>query len=157
MDEYKTNYKTVENSIEAYGGYLEAVDFTIDDFGAIALSFNRDVIYDEDLVADFMPDYEQKDIEVAPTQDEINALTADFKANYNVRRLLSSSGATSDLWDRNVNSTKSIEDRIIVKLNEHEVFDETDEAKYNFTVSVTQLSTDKINLQVDFANPSLIG
>ena len=61
------------------------------------------------------------------------------------------------LWERKVDTTKSLEDRIKVVFNEGVVYDEFDQERYKFSYNITESYEDEIYFKVDFDNPSLVG
>ena len=97
----------------------------MDNYGLITIEFNRPLVYEESLVQEYMPDYKQKSIIVKPSQSEIDA----YKNSIKLRRLESETE-----WRRDVDTTKTMKDRIILRLNEG-VEDELAELKnFNYTI-----------------------
>ena len=48
----------MDRYVEAYGGYLEKEKMEMDNFGNMKIRFNRDIVYDELTVKEYIPDYE---------------------------------------------------------------------------------------------------
>ena len=67
MDNYIKSYPTVDRYIEAYGGELTASKPVFDHFGVFTIEFNRNLVFDKALVEEYMPDYEEPNIEVVPS------------------------------------------------------------------------------------------
>ena len=65
--DFKKNYGTVDRYIDAYGGQLKPTKVEIDEFGLITLQMNRDIIYEADMVRQYVPNYEQEIITVLPS------------------------------------------------------------------------------------------
>ena len=78
MDEYIANYDqyaTADNIINSYGGQLEVASINMDQYGELSIKFNRGVHYDQTMVEQYMPDYQEEEIVVEPTDEEILEVT----------------------------------------------------------------------------------
>ena len=61
----------MDRYVEAYGGYLEKEKMEMDNFGNMKIRFNRDIVYDELTVKEYIPDYEYEKITLMPSEEEL--------------------------------------------------------------------------------------
>lgn len=122
MKTFYKEYPTVERYIEAYGGHLEIEKPKIDNTALIKIRFSRDLVFEKELVEQYMPDYNPPDIKVEPSVDEIEDALEEFDNEYEssfddyYRRRLQYGDPSIEVWDRNVNITHPLLDRIDIEI-----------------------------------------
>ena len=158
MNAFKENYATQANTLKAYGGKLAPAQITVGEYGSMTLNFNRDVLYSREVVKDFMPNYVEPRIDVRPSQAELDQAQADFDNSYQKRGLAPKRELAENLWERQVDLAKTIEERITVKFNEGRVYDTPEEAGlYNLSITLKEVEQKKLVIDVNFDYPEVVG